>query len=80
MPESQLFREDKRKLRLTYDGKAKGRKFTVSNTMNSLGYKPKIDGTLEEVRAFSFKEKKESLFDESKTDKLLDNFLPFVYL
>lgn len=40
-------------------------------------YKPQIAETFEKVRAFSFEEKKESVFDETRINKLLDKILEF---
>ncbi len=45
--------------------------------MESLSYKSRISQTFENVRKLSFKEKKESLFDEVKINKLLDKILEF---
>jgi uncharacterized coiled-coil DUF342 family protein len=45
--------------------------------MDCLQYKPQIADTFEKVRALSFKEKRESLFDESKINNLLDKILDF---
>jgi hypothetical protein len=45
--------------------------------MNCLEYKPHIADTFEKVRALSFKEKKESVFDEAKINDLLDKILNF---
>lgn len=45
--------------------------------MNSLTYKPQIEDTFEKVRALSFQEKKEAVFDESKINGLLDKILEF---
>ncbi len=45
--------------------------------MDCLEYKPQIADTFEKVRALSFKEKKESVFDEPKINKLLDKILDF---
>lgn len=45
--------------------------------MDCLEYKPQIAETFEKVRAFSFKEKKESVFTETKINKLLDKILEF---
>lgn len=45
--------------------------------MDCLEYKPRIAETFEKVRALSFKEKKESVFDEAKINKLLDKILEF---
>jgi hypothetical protein len=45
--------------------------------MDCLEYKPQIAETFEKVRAFSFKEKKEAVFNETKINKLLDKILEF---
>ncbi len=43
--------------------------------MDSRVYNPKISETFEIVRKLSFEEKKQSLFDEVKVNKFLDNIL-----
>jgi hypothetical protein len=45
--------------------------------MNSLTYKPAILEAFENVRNFSFEEKKEAAFDEKKINNLLDSILDF---
>ena len=45
--------------------------------MDCLEYKPQIADTFEKVRALSFEEKKESVFDEPKINRLLDKILEF---
>ena len=45
--------------------------------MESLTYKSRISETFENVRRLSFEEKKESVFDETKINKLLDKILEF---
>ncbi len=45
--------------------------------MESLTYKAKIVETFQNVRKFSFQEKKEAAFDEAKINKLLDKILEF---
>ncbi len=45
--------------------------------MDTLTYKSRISETFENVRKLSFEEKKESLFDEVKINKLLDKILEF---
>ncbi len=45
--------------------------------MESPTYKSRISETFENVRKLSFKEKKESVFDEVKINKLLDKILEF---
>ena len=45
--------------------------------MESLTYKSRISETFENVRKLSFEEKKESVFDEAKINKLLDKILEF---
>jgi hypothetical protein len=45
--------------------------------MDCLTYQPQIEETFEKVRALSFEEKKESLFDEKKINRLLDQILEF---
>lgn len=45
--------------------------------MDCLEYKPKIAETFEKVRVLSFKEKKESIFDETQVNNLLDKILDF---
>lgn len=43
--------------------------------MDYLAYKPQIEKTFKKVREFSFKEKKEGLFDDAKINKFLDEIL-----
>jgi len=45
--------------------------------MDFLEYKPQIENTFEQVRALSFEEKKASVFDEQKINRLLDKILEF---
>ena len=45
--------------------------------MGYLTYKTEISETFENVRKFSFDEKKESFLDESKINQLLDKILEF---
>jgi hypothetical protein len=45
--------------------------------METLANKHKISETFEQVRRFSFEEKKESAFDEVRINKLLDTILEF---
>ena len=45
--------------------------------MESLTYKSRILETFENVRKFSFEEKKESAYDEVRMNKLLDKILEF---
>lgn len=45
--------------------------------MDCLEYIPQIEDTFEKVRALSFEEKKESVFDEPKMNRLLDRILEF---
>ena len=45
--------------------------------MESLTYKSRILETFENVRKLSFEEKKESVFDEARINKLLDKILDF---
>lgn len=45
--------------------------------MDCLTYKPQIADTFEKVRALSFEEKKESVFDERKINRLLDEISEF---
>ena len=45
--------------------------------METLAHKHKISETFEQVRRFSFEEKKASAFDEARINKLLDTILEF---
>ena len=45
--------------------------------MDSITYKPQILETFENVRNFSFEEKKEAVMDETKMNKFLDRIIDF---
>ena len=45
--------------------------------MEGLTYKPQILETFQQVRNFSFEEKKESVIDEIKMNKFLDSLIDF---
>ena len=45
--------------------------------MEGLTYKPQILETFQQVRNFSFEEKKESVIDEIKMNKFLDSIIDF---
>jgi hypothetical protein len=45
--------------------------------MEGLTYKPQILETFQQVRSFSFEEKRESVIDEIKMNKFLDRIIDF---
>ena len=53
--------------------------FNISNLqkMDSATYKPQILETFENVRNFSFEEKKEAVMDETKMNNFLDRMIDF---
>jgi hypothetical protein len=48
--------------------------------MDSITYKPQILETFENVRNFSFEEKKEAVMDETKMNKFLEKMTLFLLL